>query len=33
VNVPHTASKAAVGREIVELIREYERGSGKGWRR
>ena len=33
VNVPPTASKAAVGREIVEHIREYERGSGKGWRR
>jgi len=32
VNVPPTASKAAVGREIVEHIREYERGSGKRWR-
>jgi len=33
VNVPATASKAAVGREIVELIREYERSSGSGWRK
>jgi SLT domain-containing protein len=32
VNVPATVSKAAVGREIVEHIREYERGSGKRWR-
>ncbi len=33
VNVPPTASKADTGRVIVEHIREYERGSGPGWRR
>ncbi len=33
VNVPPTASKADTGRAVVECIREYERGSGTGWRR
>jgi phage-related protein len=32
VNVPPAVSPAAVGRTLVEYIREYERGSGKGWR-
>jgi hypothetical protein len=33
VNVPLGTSKAAVGREVVEHIREFERGSGAGWRK
>lgn len=33
VNVPPTASKADTGRAVVECIREYERGSGTGWRK
>jgi hypothetical protein len=33
VSVPPTASKADVGRTVVEAIRAYEKGSGSGWRR
>ena len=33
VNVPPSASKADTGRVIVEHIRAYEQGSGKGWRK
>jgi hypothetical protein len=33
VNVPPTASKADVGRTVVEAIRAYEKGSGSGWRK
>ncbi|MFG3639079.1 hypothetical protein ACGF3C_02245 [Micromonospora sp. NPDC047762] len=32
VNVPPTANRAEVGREVVRAIQDYERGSGKGWR-
>ncbi|MFD4206260.1 hypothetical protein ACFWRG_09740 [Micromonospora tulbaghiae] len=32
VNVPASANPAEVGRQVVEAIRAYERGSGKGWR-
>jgi hypothetical protein len=33
VNVPPSANKADVGRQVVEVIREYEKRSGPGWRR
>ena len=33
VNVPPSANKADVGRQVVETIREYERRSGNGWRK
>jgi hypothetical protein len=33
VNVPPSANKADIGRQVVEVIREYERRSGPGWRR
>lgn len=33
VNVPPSANKADVGRQVVEVIREYERRSGPGWRK
>jgi phage-related protein len=32
VNVPPTADKASIGREVVNAIQEHERQSGKGWR-
>jgi hypothetical protein len=32
VNVPVSAAPAAVGRSIVEAIKEFERGSGTRWR-
>jgi phage-related protein len=32
VNVPPTANKAEIGKEVVEAIREYERRSGSRWR-
>ena len=32
VNVPATANPAEAGRQVVEVIKAYERGSGKGWR-
>jgi hypothetical protein len=33
VNVPPTANKADIGRQVVETIREYEKRSGPGWRK
>jgi hypothetical protein len=33
VNVPVSANKADVGRQVVEAIREYEMRSGAGWRK
>jgi hypothetical protein len=33
VNVPPSANKADIGRQVVETIREYEKRSGAGWRR
>ena len=32
VNVPPSANPAETGRVVVEVIKAYERGSGKGWR-
>lgn len=32
VNVPPTADPAEVGRQVVTVIQQYERGSGKTWR-
>lgn len=32
VSVPAAVNPAEVGRQVVEAIRAYERGSGKGWR-
>ena len=32
VEVPAAANPAEVGREVVRVIREYERGNGSGWR-
>ena len=32
VNVPPSVNKPQAGREIVQCIREFERGSGKSWR-
>ena len=32
VNVPVSANKAEVGRQVVETIREFEKRSGAGWR-
>jgi hypothetical protein len=31
--VPPNANLADVGRRTVEAIKEYERGSGSGWRK
>jgi hypothetical protein len=33
VNVPPSANKADIGRQVVETIREFEKRSGAGWRR
>lgn len=32
ISVPAAVNPAEVGRQVVEAIRAYERGSGKGWR-
>lgn len=32
VNVPPSANKAEIGREVVEAVRAYEQGNGKSWR-
>ncbi len=32
VTVPAGANRGEIGREVVESIKAYERGSGKGWR-
>jgi hypothetical protein len=33
VNVPPNANQHEIGRQIVESVKAYERGSGTGWRR
>ncbi len=33
LNVPPVANPAEVGRQVVNAIREFERGSGTSWRR
>ena len=33
INVPPGANKAAIGREYVHAIQEYEKSSGTRWRR
>lgn len=32
INVPPTMNKAEVGKEVVAVIKAYEKGSGSGWR-